>query len=212
MSIKKLTFFVCLLSNIIPAFGQQEANTHDGFFVNLSLGANFGKVNIEVDDNNVLDSYNVDFTGSGVAFDLLIGGSPVENIAIHATLAGVSLINPDFERQEPIGSPNGDTEDTFLNTSFLGAGATFYTKDNFFFSPNIGRGTISFNIDSETTTSDGGFGFLLRAGKEWWVGDQWGLGFALSYRGALGSTELELDLEEKWSSTNFSVSFSATFN
>ena len=212
MNTKKLTFFVCSLSNMILAFGQQEANTHDGFFVNLSLGANFGNANTEVDNNDVLDSYDIDFTGSGVAFDLLIGGSPVENIAIHVTLAGVSLINPDFKGASFGESVDGTTEDTSINTGFLGAGATFYTKDNFFFSPNIGRGTTAIDIDSETTTSDGGFGFLLRAGKEWWVGDQWGLGLALSYRGAFGSTELELGLEEKWSSTNFSVSFSATFN
>ncbi|MBC6410221.1 MAG: hypothetical protein GDA51_09960 [Ekhidna sp.] len=214
MNSKKITLFACLLCSVILAFGQQEANTHDGFFLNLSLGASFGKSNVETTSNNVSDDYNYDLTGSGLALDLLIGGAPVENLAIHATLAVASLIEPEVDGTE-FGNPvNYTAQDISLNTEFFGVGATFYTADNLFFSPNLGISKINITDDdgSEISDSDRGFGFLLRAGKEWWVGDQWGLGFALSYRGALGSTDIEPDLEEDWSSNNFSVSFSATFN
>lgn len=37
------------------------------------------------------------FTGAGSAFDLLIGGSPVENLSIHATLMGTGTQNPVIE-------------------------------------------------------------------------------------------------------------------
>ena len=203
MDFKKTTTTLFLLSTMLFAFSQREANTHDGFFLNLSLGANFGKVNTEV-----TDVYNLDFTGSGAAFDLLIGGTPVENIAIHATLAGVSIIDPDLDD----GTTSVPTIDTSFGTGFFGAGATFYTNDNFFFSPNIGRSTITVDNGTTTATSDGGLGIFLRAGKEWWVGAQWGLGLSVAYRGGFGNTDLGAGNQENWSSGNFSISFSATVN
>ncbi|MGB3467539.1 MAG: hypothetical protein WBA74_19795 [Cyclobacteriaceae bacterium] len=199
-----LLLFVLMLSSQTIVSAQNEAYTHDGFFVNLGLGLNFGTIKTEIENVN-----SFKFTGAGTSLDLLIGVSPVENIILHATIFGTGTANPKVDVN---GTAQGNIEDTGVGTGMFGLGATFYTKDNFFLSPSIGRSIITLENDSETIVSGGGLGVLLRAGKEWWVGKQWGVGFSIAYRGAFGVTDLGQGEEEEWSSSNFSIALSTTFN
>lgn len=203
MNFKKVWLVSLTLFVTVSGFGQRGEYTHDGFFLNLGLGVNFSSVNTKVED-----VYDVDFTGAGSAIDILVGGSPTENFALHATIRSDGTQNPNFDD----GNESGNTTDTILGTGFWGVGCTVYSQDNFFFSTSIGRGAIVLDNGSETITSDGGLGLYLRCGKEWWVGKQWGLGVSLDYLAAGGTTDLINDQQEKWTSNNFSISFSATLN
>ena len=61
-----------------------------------------------------------------------------------------------------------------------------------------------------SVSSRAGFGAKLSVGKEWWVGDHWGLGvagqFFTSWNGASGSGM------GTWSTVAGGVAFSATYN
>ena len=62
------------------------------------------------------------------------------------------------------------------------------------------------SVDGE---SKSGFAMALGMGKEWWVGNEWGLGLAggLTYHSIA-----DKDVSENWSGTSFTLRFSATMN
>ena len=69
--------------------------------------------------------------------------------------------------------------------------------------------TIEFN--NTKGESNIGFGFFLAAGKEWWIGNQWGLGAALY--GSYGSMKDKGDFADNAISTySFGLALSATLN
>lgn len=107
-------------------------------------------------------------------------------------------------------APNSVT----ITESMFGAGLTYYfMPQNIFISGSLGSGNFTVNNTDNNTKSSTkyGFSFQLKAGKEWWVGKNWGLGLGLAY----GKTALTNDadgLSEKLNSSRFSIVFNATFN
>jgi hypothetical protein len=84
----------------------------------------------------------------------------------------------------------------------------YFMPVNLYLSGSAGFGSLEFdgNISGET---DMGLALDLTVGKEWWVGDNWGLGVA----GGFGYHSLpEEGLDENWSGTSFVVRFTATLN
>jgi hypothetical protein len=60
-------------------------------------------------------------------------------------------------------------------------------------------------------SSDAGFALDFTLGKEWWIGNRWGMGLsaAIGYHSiADGGT----NVTEKWSGANLAVRFSVTYN
>ena len=53
---------------------------------------------------------------------------------------------------------------------------TYYMKDNFFITGNLGSGFFSLSDDDNTISTDRGFSYQLKAGKELCVSSRWGLG------------------------------------
>ena len=77
--------------------------------------------------------------------------------------------------------------------------------------------TITIEVDGEKIESDIGFGFKALAGKEWWVGDDWGLGIAVF--GSYSSMDVNsvdgqevTDVIPSISNTAFGILFSITYN
>jgi hypothetical protein len=70
-------------------------------------------------------------------------------------------------------------------------------------------------INGTNSSSQSGFTFQFKVGKEWWVSDNWGLGIAagLGYLSADDQTEPSYpDYSGKLETTKFFVVFNTTFN
>jgi hypothetical protein len=183
---------------------------HDGFYLSFGYGASFGNIKAEGENIKSLTISDV-----GFGFDCLIGWAVKENILLHFTGSGC-MING-FTAKYSDGTSEKAPNNINLMAMFSGIGATYYFMPyNAFVSASIGSG--SFNVtDSKNTENswhtDPGFSFQIKAGKEWWVSKNWGLGVAAAYT-MLNSeyTPEGSSFSENWTSNKFSLVFSATFN
>jgi hypothetical protein len=171
-----------------------EPETHDGF--HLRLGLNFGPVSntIGVEAAGQEQDYG-DFSGFTTGFDLLIGGSPVQGLAIGGALITTYTADPSFESKQQ-GLPS-----TYDGTMLL-AGVGLYV--DWYPDPNggghvqglLGYAAVDFVTDDGQSGSNDPSGPMLGigGGYDFWVGDEWSIGpFArilyapVSYDSALGS-------------------------
>lgn len=171
-----------------------------GFFLRLSAGVGAASTKIEEDGD--------DLTLSGEAGDIniAIGGMVSQNLAVHGTLFGWAVTDPDAELNDMEGTLDGD-----LSLGAVGVGITYYLMPaNVYFSPSVGFGSLSFDADDfQEVESDMGVVVDMTIGKEWWVGRNWGLGVA----GAVGFHSIpDKDIDSNWKGANFAVRFTATMN
>ena len=173
---------------------------HDGgFFLRLSAGA--GTARTEFDDG----MSRLEMSGTAGDINFAIGGIISRNLAIHATLLGWSLTDPDAEVNGMSGTVDGD-----VTLSGIGGGATYYFMPvNMYLSGSVGAATITVDTDDFDGETDTGFIYDLSVGKEWFVSNSWGLGVALGF---IYHSIPEKDMDENWSGPAYSVRFSATLN
>ncbi|GEM_PF-237111 len=203
--------FLCasIFSQNITLPKKYSGHKHRGFFLSMALGVNH--TNVESDAKY----YGIStFTGVGGAFDLKIGGTLTENLILHATILSHGVTGPKVDSNS-WGIDNTKTDNSIsLSEGMLGAGLTYYTPDNLFFSTSIGMGNFVLENEKEdiSISTDWGFSMQLKAGKEWWVGKKWGIGVAAYYHHTNGINQEGNMAEEKLTSHNFGVVFNATLN
>lgn len=189
-------------------FAESAPQTHDGFFLNLSLG--FGYQSFEYSASTKF-APDLEAKGGATEFDIKLGGRIAPNTLLHATITGVSCMN-DMDiiyEDEKI-----STSDLSESMSLLGIGVTYYLPANFFVTASVGTAqfTNSDNTDNDNKVdgaSETGFGFQVGAGKEWWVSENWGLGVSAAF--TYGSADDKHDAGDM-SAYGINVMFSATFN
>ena len=190
---------------VLPAtVAAGEPRTHDGFFLRLSLGGGTAKTSVEDATGEI------ELDGGAGDVNIAIGGVIAPNLALHGTLWGWSLTDPDASITiAGVGSGSGKL-DGDVTLGAVGGGLTYYVMPvNLYLSGSIGFGSIQLDsrqVDAETDT---GVVVDLTVGKEWWVGNSWGLGVAggFSYHSVPDG-----DIDENWSGTSFALRFSATLN
>jgi hypothetical protein len=191
---------LALVLTVAPASRAGEARTHDGFLLRLSAGGGWAKTSA--------DTPLGDAEASGPAGDVnfAIGGAVAPNLILHGTLWGWAVHEPDVE----IGSLSGSPEDVTLDMSAWGVGITYYVMPaNLYLSPSVGAAELTIEEDGVSVSTDIGIALDFTLGKEWWVGDNWGLGVA----GAVSLHKVpDGDLDEDWTGPSFAVRFSATMN
>jgi hypothetical protein len=177
-----------------------EPRTHDGFFLRLSAGGGYASSAVNVAGIDV-----VELSGGAGDLNLAIGGTVSPNLIVHGTIFGWSLSDPTVKL---VGIETPDFRGDFT-LSVWGGGITYYFMPaNIYISPNVGFATISGGDDFDGNY-DGGFALDVTLGKEWWVGNSWGLGVA----GAFGYHNVaDGDIDENWSGTSFVLRFTATLN
>jgi hypothetical protein len=189
-----------------PANAGGNPREHDGFFMRLSVGGGSGNANIEEAGNKA------EFKGGAGDMNLAFGGMVSKNLALHGTMWGWGVQDPDADiTLVGFGSGSG-TLNGFLAASCIGPGLTYYLMPaNVYFSGSVGIGSLS-GSDELEGNSDTGFALDLTVGKEWWVGDAWGLGFAGDFTYLSAKDKDLVGSSENWSVTGFGLRFSATFN
>jgi hypothetical protein len=135
-----------------------------------------------------------------------VGGSPVENLVIFGEVISMAAASPTVE----IDGEEFETDDNVsLSLTNIGPGIAYYFgPSSFFLSGSVGLAKATL----ETGGSKGGasgVGIRVGAGKEWWVGDQWGIGLGANiFTASLADDE---DEDAELSATAFSLNLSATF-
>lgn len=210
---KKSSLCFCLLvSATILALSTSlvlcaERDHEEGFFLRLAAGAGPASTEIKVDSDNRLK-----FDGIGADLEIAIGGIVTPNLAVHGTLWGWIISDPDAE-VELLDVIEGSTTvegDFYLNG--IGAGVTYFIMPvNMYLTGSLGFGSLTFDFGGFTLESDTGFSLEAAVGKEWFVSDRWGIGLAvgLTYHSI---SDQDPDVSANWSGISIPVRFSATFN
>lgn len=208
MKVSKIVLVLSLVISIflpisVKAQSNNQARRHESFFMRFLLGAGPGSITI--------DDAEIDLTSTGADFHFQIGGSVTENLILFGDIGGFSLTNPEMELQ----GATGTTEDVSVSAMGFGSGITYYIMpSNIFLSGSVMyiNDTIKYE-DEDIGESDPGIGFFISAGKEWWVGDKWGLGAAVFFE--YGSLKDKADASGNQADiTNqiFGIMFTATMD
>lgn len=188
----------------VPQAMCAERDHEEGFFLRLSGGAGPAGSEIEV------DSDRIKMDGIGADLEVAIGGIVAPNLAVHGTIWGWMITDPDAEIELSGLPPASGTIDGDFSLSAVGAGLTYYFMPvNIYLTGSLGIGQLSFDIGGLTLDSDTGFSLEAAVGKEWFVSDRWGIGVAV---GITYHTISDADVDENWSGISIPVRFSATLN
>lgn len=188
---------------------------HDGFFLRIVPGFGYSQISESLPDDMLPEQNKgkdfLSFSGGfTVANSIQIGGAVSDNVIIFGESGAVSVTNPSVKVfDEEVDDP-GDIKILFGG---VGPGITYYFMPaNIYLSASILAHIASVDLEDTILDSDSniGFGFNFMAGKEWWAGEQWGLGVSLYFR--YGS-QTDKDVEDLTiSGYSFGALFSATFN
>ena len=186
---------------------QYSGRNHRGFYLSLAPGANLTNVKMKDNDGSTTSK------GLGGGWDIKIGGTIKENLILHATILTHSVFEPKI--YDSSNGLNGTTADKIdLFEAMIGAGMTYYTPRNYLLSTSIGLGgfTLTDEKKDEDSSSDKGFSFQLKAGKEWWISPKWGIGLAVYYHNTNVLNQKGKADEERIKSNNFGIVLNATLN
>ena len=200
VNVLRLTIFLLTLTLAATALAGPRDHA-DGFFLRLSGGA--GSTGSSLSDG----TDKLEFSGSGGDLNIAIGGIVAPNLALHGTLYGWSASDPTMKFN---GADITDISGT-LTAAGVGAGLTYWFMPvNMYLSGTVGSGGLELDLNGGLDgKSDRGLILDLTLGKEWWVGDSWGLGLA---GGLIYHSFPDPDISENWSGTSFTLRFSATMN
>jgi len=201
VSKRQAAITVALILSLILFAGSAWAGPRDhdgGFFLRMSAG--FGGASTEIKNFPVWG--DLKFSGVSGDVNFAIGGIVARNLALHGTLWGWTLTDPDL-KTENFGSGQASGN---LSVSGIGGGITyFFMPVNIYISPSVGVAVLS----AEGYDSDAGFAFDFTLGKEWWIGNRWGMGLS----GAFGYHSIpENEINENYSGPSFALRFSVTYN
>jgi len=188
-----------LLALTGPASSGGIRDHSDGFFLRLSAGGGSASTSLD------LGIGDLEMSGFATDVNFAIGGVVTPNLAVHGTLFGWLVSDPDAEAGGMTAEITGD-----LDLSAIGIGVTYYIMPaNVYLSGSLGAGSLTLDVPTGEGETDMGPVIDLTIGKEWWVSDSWGIGAAAS----LGYHSVpEKGIDENWSGTSFAIRFSATYN
>jgi hypothetical protein len=164
----------------------------------LSGGGGYASTSIEEGPSKL------EVSGESGDLHIAIGAVVAPNLAIHGTIFGWILSDPDVELDGVSGVADGDADMTAF-----GAGLTYYFMPvNLYVSGSVGAGSLTGTGDFDGET-DTGIAVDLTAGKEWWVGDRWGLGAAAAFE---YHSFPDGEIDASWKGPAFALRFTATMN
>ena len=169
-------FTVILTSALLSGIAHSQPSdpgfhAHDGFY--LSLCGGFGGLTWADDEPPVTS----EMSGATGNLDFKIGGAVMRDRLI---LSG-DLITAHAPNPKEKGNSAPVANNASLRMGIIGMGATYYFMPvNIFLSGTFGIGRFTEDFGNGQQTSDGGLGFQLKVGKEWWVSKDWGIGVSVA--------------------------------
>lgn len=174
-------FTVISYSQSLPSPNGVE--THDGFYLRIIAGGGIahyaGDFSYEVPYTHL--NINEEITYSGgipITFRIQIGGTISDNLIFYGVTGSTIMYNPTLEIDGE--EENRYTYSNEVNMNGFGPGICYYLMpENFYLSGSIQLATATDPYKVEEGNQLFGFGINVGAGKEWWVGEQWGLGLGI---------------------------------
>lgn len=202
-------FILALAALATSALAASQPRTHDGFFLNLTLGLSYQNFGYEYKATRY-EGMTIEGDGISLDADTKIGGCVAPNLALHLTITQVqnfSDLELKNEYERTVATTN-QSESLIL----FGFGATYYFLDNMFVTGSFGLSVFTIEEVGNSRAggaSEAGIGFQVGVGKEWWAGDEWGMGVlgTLTY----GSADDKDDIGEM-SAYAVGVKFTLTLN
>jgi hypothetical protein len=98
---------------------RQGVEQHDGFMLRLTIGGGGAGAGLDTLGTTLK------LSGGGAAFSFDIGGSPTDNLVIHARISDFVMIEPDVSIEGAgISGGGGDLNGSF-GSNFFGLGLTY---------------------------------------------------------------------------------------
>ena len=176
---KKILLSIALAA--ICAFATSAPKTHDGFFLNATMGLGYSSFKEDVAKGMAtLECKGLAYEGT-----FKLGGAVTQNFILHATVS-LNVLFPDLEGKERGYAETQKIPHDGFNMFMLGAGFTYFfpVEENIYMSASVGMTDVSITFngnDYDLTDLDTGIGFNITVGKEWWMNSELGFGIALSY-------------------------------
>jgi len=179
-------------------------HTHDSMYVQLTPG-----IGAVATATKLADDTEVSLSGAASSLGIGIGFAVAENWLLGLDLSGALVLGPTLKQG---GMEVKSDQSVKWSTYYVGVAASHY------FMPlnlrvGLGIGALQMALDLPhlpMETSKTGAAARLVIGKEWWVGDRWGLGVALE--STLGAVPDDKDNDKGWGVAAFSLALSATYN
>jgi hypothetical protein len=181
--------------------------THDGFFLRLHLGGGFTSIS----GSNGAGA-TARLSGGSLSIGVALGGAITQDLIIFGAVAGTIISDPTLTLNGVQG-PYGSTSGSSASVGGTGAGLAYYLEPvNVYLSGALML--VTFELDDANNKaiyqSKTGVGFQGIVGKEWWVSTNWGLGLAGEIY--VATMKDKTDPNTNWTSSAFSLLFSATYN
>jgi len=153
----------------------EAGHAHTGLMLRLGLG--FGYVHASTPLGAL---GKLTLSGGSSAASISAGWAFFENLVFQIELWQASMVGGTVR---VTGLPGAmATPDARYDAGGLGLGATYYFMPiNIYVSGSLGGATTSVSVSGVQAQSRVGVGLALMAGKEWWIGEDWGLGVALQF-------------------------------
>ncbi len=178
---------------------------HLGFLFRAELGFGFMSTSATVPvEGGVARGF---IEGPSVTFALSAGWSVLENLSLAAEAWMTAAYSPTF------GSAGQSVrvEDASVDLFGMGLQVTYYLMPvNVYLSVTPSISTLSTTEANVSTSTREGFGLKVAAGKEWWIGGHWGIGFSGQF--FLGSNPDAGAAGVTWTTMGGAVALSATYN
>ena len=175
---------------------REQIHRHVGGFLRPDLGV--GYIAMRTSDDAALNGI-----AGTLGFAAGVAIAPDSILALHVWSAAVK--DPSLSMAGSSGA--GSSTVTLFA---VGPEYTFYSKDNYYFSVSPALTRITLESNGASGATNWGVGLRTSVGKEWWVGEHWGLG-------VVGQLSLSLNEDSgqnapTWTTWATTVSFSATYN
>jgi hypothetical protein len=190
----------------------QGFHMHDGFYLSLAGGPAFGAITLNATG---VSFKKQEYTGTGFQFDFKIGGviSEEANLILSFDMIGRSISGPTSTQDGLTGATSSDLS---ISDVTYGVGLTkYFMPSNIFASATAGIAKFLVTLNGSQISSQDGFGFQFKVGKEWWVSDNWGLGVATGFAYISADDKKEPTIpaySATLSTTKFFIVFNTTFN
>jgi hypothetical protein len=189
------------------------AERHDGFFLRLTLGFGSNHFDARAPEGGGVDALgeianHAKFSGFATHFSFDIGASPIDNLVIAFRLQFATTGEPNQTLDGAHVSPPNDSS---IDATLVGPSFTYYFMPiDIYATAAIGWAAINLDDGTDRRSTGSDFGFTFDLGKEFWVGDQWGLGAAVRFNWtSIDNTEHHVPAEYEY--FGWGILFSATY-